>query len=60
MTVCLHPVETQMALLVATAHLESGPESGLLRREQLREVGAVLRDDSVDLQLSGMPRRWFG
>ena len=51
MTVRLRAADTGMSLLVATAHLESGAESVLLRREQLNEVRAVLRDDTVDAAL---------
>ena len=51
MTVRLRVAASRMTLLVATAHLESGPEGEPLRRQQLAEVRTVLSDDAVDAAL---------
>ena len=48
MTVRVQVQRSNLTLLVATAHLESGAEAAELRRQQLRQVSQVLSDESVD------------
>ena len=48
LTVRVQVPSSRLALLVATAHLESGAEAAEIRQKQLEAVGQALSDDSVD------------
>ena len=57
LTVRVQAPHGDLALLVATAHLESGAEAGDLREEQLSRIAEVMSDDTVDGAVFALPLR---